>query len=150
MSRLKSKEYHRPYMIVESFVPNEYVAACVKNYLSWASGIFCIDKDGDGKFIGGKEEEDNTGTTYTGGSPVVNKILDGKFRIVKSGRYVNDELKAYFYVGEGSFNWNGPYDYSSNSFVPMYYANIDVEDQAEPFNVYFKEEDYGSGVTNAS
>ena len=150
MSKSNLKDYHRPFMVVESFVPNESVAACVKNHLSWACGDACIDSDGDGYFIPGKEEEFTTGQTYGGGDPIVIKIKEGKFRILSSGRYVNDVTLAYFYVGEGRLPWGETLSYDSPLFVNLYYATLEVETVPDPFNVYFKEEDYGSGVTNAS
>lgn len=158
MSRHKLKEYRRPYMVVETFVPNEFVAACVKKYLTWVQGQFGLDLNGNGHYDAYEDRE--TGPKYVGGSYPVNQILNGKFEILNSGRYYNDEVKAYFYVGPGELDTrviegqtdltSDYYNYSKYNFTPLYYAYIDVEGIPEPFNIYFKEENWGSGVTNAS
>ena len=160
MSKLKLKEYHRPYMIIEAFVPNEYVASCMKNSNSWAFGTYCIDFNNNGHYDPPTEvyigEDNNTGTDYVG-SYYTQKIHEGKFTILNQGRYVLNGGEAYFYVGPGTFDTNVQesdlkldyYNYSKSNFVPLYFATVDFSPINDPTQVtiFFSN---SSGITNAS
>ena len=158
MSRLKPKKYHRPYLIVEPFIPNEYVAVCLKDSSSWAFGTFCVDLNNNGHYDAGPNgaEDRNTGTDYVG-SYYTNKIHEGSFAIISQGRYSESGGDAYFFVGPGTFDTNVQesdlltdyYNYSKSNFVPLYFATVDFSPINDPtqITVYYTGD---SGLTNAS
>ena len=162
MNKLKLKEYHRPFMIIEAFAPNEYVASCVKNSNSWAFGTYCIDFNNNGHYDptnnenGTIGEDNNTGTDYVG-SYYTQKIHEGKFTILNQGRYVLNGGEAYFYVGPGTFDTNVQeddlksdyYNYSKSNFVPLYFATVDFSPINDPTQVTIFISN-SSGITNAS
>ena len=159
MCGLKPKKYHRPYLIIEPFHPNEYVAACVKNTTSWIFGEFCVDLNSNGHF---DAYEDRKTGNYLGDYQK-NLIKNGDFVINSHGRYSEGGGLAYLFIGEGNFDSNVQsdenlevpyYTYSNNSYYkPLYYASVSLIEggsQGEPFNIYFTDEEYSLGVTNVS
>jgi hypothetical protein len=155
MCGLKPKKYHRPYLIIEPFHPNEYVAGCVSDGVREVSGQFCFDLNHDGMFDWGPDERGYL--SYPLGAYEKN-FYDGKFKITEKGRYIYNGGETYLYVGGGTMDDPGltidHYDYSSDLFIPIYYANVDIKenysDDVHSTVFYYTVEDGFSGVTNVS
>ena len=94
MNKLKLKEYHRPYMIIEAFAPNEFIASCVKKSNLWViNGKYGMDKNGNHYFDAG--EDDNFGSIYYAYSWL---IPEGKFEIKETG-FHQPNGQAYLFLG---------------------------------------------------
>ena len=106
MSRSELKEYHRPFMAVESFVTNEFVAVCVGG-ATLASGVYCFDLDHDKEYDTSPNEQSNIGGEYLGGTYKTD-FYAGDFVIEEQGRFYNQEGEAYLFLGT-NFNYNGTY-----------------------------------------
>lgn len=152
MIKSKSKEYHRPFMVVETFVPNEFVAGCVNPPVElYSSGVFCFDLDDDKNYDTDPNEQSNLGGEYLGGNYYAD-FLEGRFRILNRGRYIYQGGKTYLYIGTATFNDNGTYSYLSNEFAPLFYADLEFDEHNDPgivhkTTIYFTGSDL---VTNAS
>ncbi len=143
-----TREYHRPFMVVEQFKPNEFVAGCVKGNGSRLTGLYCLDFNNDGDYDSG--EDRNTGSDYLG-HPHNEMVLNGNFTILEQGRYVENGGLGYMYVGSTNFNYNGSYDYSGNDFVPLLYAKVSIQYQYYTHQVMIFYADDGTGtISNAS
>ena len=101
MCGLKPKKYHRPYLIIEPFHPNEYVAGCVSDGVREVSGQFCFDLNHDGMFDWGPDERGYL--SYPLGAYEKN-FYDGKFKITEKGRYIYNGGETYLYVGGGTMD----------------------------------------------
>lgn len=156
MNRQYLKEYHRPYMFVESFVPNEFVAGCLTGSVKEAVGQMCFDLDHDGFF---DWEPDERGYLSYPLGTYEDNFLAGKFKVTKKGRYIYEEGgETYLYVGPGTIDDPGlsgiSYDLNSNIFLPIYYANVEIEENYSPIPhktvYYFTSPDGLAAVSNAS
>ena len=148
MSRHQLKEYHRPYMVVETFVPNEFVAACVHPQLNlYANGVFCFDINGDNKY--NDQEASNLGGDYLEGN-YINDFHNGFFKIDNQGRYYHNGGAAYLYLGSSFQWWYGTYEYAGDNcyhydsadFTPLYFADLTFnelndEGQVHKARVYY-------------
>ncbi len=156
MSKLKLKEYHRPYMIIEAFVPNVYVASCVKDPNSWlpTSRIYGLDLDDDKWF---DSYEDRTiGTSYY----AYQNVVEAKhFTILKQGHFIENGHKTYLFVGT-KFDYDSGnqhddpnfYWYLGSNYVFLLYADIEIHPDIGPYHnetLYFADDGTHS-VTNAS
>ena len=156
MSRSVFKEYHRPYMAIETFVPNEFVAGCVHPNVQEISGQFCFDLNHNGYF---EWEPDERGYLSYPLGIYKDSFYAGNFQIEEQGRYFYNGGESYLYVGPGTIDDPGltitEYDYSNtNLFAPIYYANLVIYRPTEPAGhrttfFYTGPGDFG-GVTNAS
>ena len=155
MSKHHLKEYHRPYMFVEVFVPNEYVAGCLSGTAKEAVGQFAFDLDHDTMFDWDPDER--SFLSYPLGTYADN-FLAGKFRVKNKGRFLYQDGETYLYVGGGTMDDPGlsgiSYNLNSDIFLPIYYANVDIEETygGPPHNTnyYFTSPDGLAAVTNAS
>lgn len=156
MSKPKFKDYHRPFMVVETFVPNEFVAACVKNYHLWVSGLYGRDFNDNKKYD--DAEGDNLGGDYY---TLRLNVAAGHYEILNEGLYKIDGHQTYLFVGDpSSWTWNpGQYtgnpedlNYKGDNWVPLLYAQVKIFLESGPpetDTIYFME-DGTHGVTNAS
>ena len=149
------KEYRRPFMIVEQFTPNEFVAGCVAGNAPRLSGLYCVDSNRNGYFNSG--EDRNTGPNYLG-SPHTDMVLAGHFEIIEQGRYEENGALGYMYVGQGSFDYDtnlhpegsSYYDYSGSNFVPLLYAKIKIHYQHYDHEAKIFFADDGSGIISTA
>ena len=149
MEKKNRKDYGKPLMVMEKFVPNEYVAGCIKqSILLYEGGVLCFDdKDPYGFYNPG--EDTNTGVWYAG--DIRNAI---SFEVLETGRMTNENgALGYFYVGSSAFDYNTYpheqdgtystyYNYSGSNFVPCYYAKLKVEmnqNDTREVTVYMRE-----------
>ena len=155
MNKLKLKEYHRPFMIIEAFAPNEFIASCVNQavILARVNGQYCFDLNHNKIY----DTDPNEGS-YLGGETLGGNYLTdfwkGDFRIVEEGRFYNNGGEAYLYLGS-SWNYNGSYSYLSEDFAPLYYAIIAFKEHYNPgveheTTIYYTVPGNSSGITNAS
>lgn len=152
MNRFELKEYHRPFMTVESFVTSEFVAACVDG-ATLASGRFCFDLNNNGKYDTSPNEASSIGGEYLGGTYFTD-FYAGDFVIEEQGRYYYQGGKAYLFLGT-NFDFNGTYSYNSDEFAPLYYVNAVFKEHNDPgvvhrVPVYYIGPGKSGGVTNAS
>lgn len=156
MSRHQLKEYSRPYMVVETFVPNEYVAGCVQS-ATVISGQMCFDQDHDLEFDWQPDERDYLSNPL---GIYAESFYAGNFVVKGRGRYIYNGGETYLYIGPGG-KIDDPgltvpeYFYSDkNLFAPIYYARLLIYRSTEPegheYYFYYTDKDTFGGVTNAS
>ena len=126
------KNYGKPLMFMEKFVPNEFVAGCIlSSLIDNPNRVLCFDKDNDGMFDNG---EDNGHGNYELG------VLDHaeSFEVLEKGRKTDNGALGYCYVGSGKFHYNMQphiedgtaatyYNYQGSNFVACYYALLKVK-----------------------
>lgn len=136
MSRFRLNEYHRPFLFIESFVPNDFVAVCENSEDNlYSSGVFCFDLDDDKEYDTSPNEQSNLGGEYLGGHYLTD-FKKGHFKILNKGRYLYEGGKTYLYLGTQPFNDNGTYSYTSNLFAPLYYAELRFKEHYAPGEVH--------------
>lgn len=156
MRKCKSKKYQRPYMVVETFTSNEFVATCVKKPGSWLSttSIYGLDLDDDKWF---DSYEDRTiGSSYYA---YQNVVKAHHFTILQDGYFIEDGHQTYLFVGTNFDYDSGNYHddpnfywYLGSNYVPLLYANIEIHPDIGPSHLetlYFAD-DGTHRVTNAS
>lgn len=159
MCGLKPKKYHRPYLIIEPFHPNEYVAGCLNANVTLVSGQFCFDLDNDGWFDWEPHERGYLSDPLGGNYP--SQFYAGHFKIETLGqRYYYNFGATYLYVGSETFDDSGlhvtEYNYKdTNLFLPIYYAVVHIDEPHDPgvthrATIYYGGTGDFGGVTNAS
>ena len=160
MEKKNRKDYGKPLMAMEKFVPNEFVAGCLNANVTLVSGQFCFDLDDDGWFDWEPHERSFLSNPLGGNYP--DQFRAGHFKVETLGqRYLyNDIAKTYLYVGSDPFDDSGlnvkEYNYKDkNLFLPIYYAVIHIDEPNDPGVTYRTTIYYGGtgdfgGVTNAS
>lgn len=163
MTTKHKKAYGKPLMMVQEFVPNEYVASCLlQSRTRYDSGTILFDVNGSRRYDQGDIAR-GTGSNYTGHA---DSIAAGHFEIIERGRAIEDGGLGYLYVGPGDFNyshlndstdetWLNYYDYTGSNYIPAYYAMIRIYYNqyytTDPIKMYLAIEDDGtSTITNAS
>ena len=159
MEKRKKKDYGKPLMVMEKFVPNEFVAGCLlQSRVRYHDGVICYDHNSNGMYDAG--EGRGTGSDYSGFSSAIDA---GDFEVLERGRKTENGALGYLYVGSGSFDYNmyphqqdgtasTYYNYHGRNFVPCYYAKIRVklsETHFEETEIFLGEDGLGS-TTNAS
>ena len=158
MKKCDRRKYGKPQMVMEKFVPNEFVAGCLlQSRIMYHDGVVCFDKNHDGFYQGG--EGDGVSSSYTG---FVDEIAAGNFDVLGRERLIKDGAPGYLFVGSGSFDWNmyphqldgtvsTYYNYNGSNFIPCYQAKILVHCTYSDEITYMYLGDDGSGpTTNAS
>lgn len=156
MEKKNRKDYSKPLMVMEKFVPNEYVAGCVHPNVVEISGQMCFDLNGNGEFDWDPDERGYL--SYPLGI-YADSFYEGNFEIQEQGPYIYNGGETYLYVGPGTIDDPGltihKYDYSDRSlFAPIYYANLLIyrptEPEGHPTTFYYTGPGTFGGVTNAS
>lgn len=157
MKKSDRRKYGKPQMVMEKFVPNEFVAGCLlQSRIMFKNGVICYDKNHDGVYQPG--EGDGTGD-YSGFS---DEIAAGNFDVLSRERYILDGAPAYLFVGSGDFHWDTQphvddgtystyYNYHGSNFIPCYRAQLLVHCAYSDETTFIFLGDDGSGsTTNAS
>lgn len=155
------KTYGKPLMVVQEFVPNEYVASCLmQSRTRYHGGTLFFDYNNNGFYDAG--EGKGTGESYSGHTEMIDA---GNFEIVERGRAMDGGGLGYLFVGSGSFDyneyphtqdgtWDSYYNYSGSNYIPAYYAILRIHYPhytQENVKIYLAVEDDGTGIiTNAS
>lgn len=157
MKEKPQDKYIRPYLVLEKFTPNEYVAGCAKGHTERMVGTIFFDYDKDHYF----DQPEGRGTgNYLGGH--IDMVAAGNFEITEQGRAEENGGLGYMFVGSGSFDynqqthidngtWSTYYDYLGSNFAPCLYAKIKIHYKTYTQETMFYYADDGSGViTTAS
>lgn len=153
MKERNKKNYGKPLMFMEKFVPNEFVAGCIlSSLIDNPNRVLCFDKDNDGMY---DEGEDDGHGNY---EMAVLKSAES-FEVLRRGRKTNDNgALAYCFVGTGSFHYDmhdtpsSYYNYHGSNFVDGYYALLKVTVNKDDIREieYIMDESCLTATTNAS